>query len=89
MIGNVIGVDAPQSPTFIMAQDPLRDNTSALKSCDILAEINRHDMDHRLRFEAEGHSYFFDDKKIDTSATRQHRLIVKSMVSCLCRRCAC
>ena len=69
MVGDVIASKTPQNPTFAMTSDPQRDNTDILKPCDTLALINSHEMDHRLRFEAQGHMYFFDDKKVDTSAT--------------------
>ena len=68
MVGSVIGSETPLEPTFRMTAEPSRDNTDVLQPCDTLAQINSHEMDHRIRFEPEGHRYFFDGKKIDTSA---------------------
>ena len=68
MVGSVIASNSPSEPFFQMTENPAADDTDGLESCSALANINPHEIDARLRFQTEGHAYFFDEEKVDTSA---------------------
>ena len=69
LVGSVLGLTKPRHPIFVLPADPQTSSPEELSPCTALAEINSHPLDARIRFEPNGHVYFFDEKKIDTSAS--------------------
>ena len=65
-------------PVFQMPDDHITASASAIIACTELAATNAHPRDLRLRFQAEGHSYFWDDRLVDCSAPWLHRFSVNA-----------
>ncbi|CAE7239314.1 SWA2, partial [Symbiodinium sp. KB8] len=59
-------VELDGEPFFRMTANPAADSTDVLEPCSTLANINPHETDTRLRFQTEGHAYYFDGEKTDT-----------------------
>ena len=60
-------------PVFQMPDDQITASTGTIITCAELAAANAYPRDLRLRFRAEGHSYFWDDRLVDCSAPWLHR----------------
>ena len=67
---NVVGcvlLEPPRDPAFQVPADPGRESTSSLSPCAELACVNSCPLDARLRFESDGHRYFFDGNAVSCS----------------------
>ena len=56
------------APVFRLPDDHMTADATTITGCTELAIANGHPRDKQLRFQAEGHSYFWNDKLVDCSA---------------------
>ena len=68
-MGAVIRED-PRDPAFRMAAEPGTADISILGSRKELALINSCPRDAHLRFEADGHRYFYENAEVSCSVSR-------------------
>lgn len=66
MVGAVLGRD-PTTPCFEVPADPATASTFFLRSCTDLSAIHPCQRDKSLRFEPEGHKYFYNDAVVGCS----------------------
>ncbi|CAE7836607.1 unnamed protein product [Symbiodinium sp. CCMP2592] len=61
--------EAPRHPVFDVPENTGTESVEHLRPCLDLANINKCDRDALLRFEAEGHRYFYKDVSVSCSVT--------------------
>ena len=71
IIGSVL-LEPPKEPVFRVPNDHSTASTATLRPRTELACINSCDLDKHLKFQSDGHVYFFKDAKVGCSAAKQH-----------------
>ena len=66
---------------FIVPDDHATASTGTLTSCTHPAGINAHERDSHLRFEADGHNYFWNGASVGCSVPRMHILTTKLLIN--------
>ena len=68
LVGHVLGRD-PKTPVFNLPADHATASTIFLEPCTDLAVINRCERDEHLRFESDGHRYFYRNSPVSCSVS--------------------
>ena len=68
MVGDLLKESKPTPPAFKMPANHAFAYISTLSACDRLSRLHAAKPDRSLRFEHDGHKYFFNDKIICRSA---------------------
>ena len=71
VVGGVL-LEPPRDPAFQVPAEHGTESTSGLSSCTELACVNSCARDAHLRFEPDGHYYFYDGNAVACSVTRLH-----------------